>query len=137
MPQALCPRSAIGVAASAVSTTATATLFAGGHHMHRRYTTLKETPLLPLLRSSFQGPAVVAADAGQFFEAVTAHDAQRDMRFLLERVRASGAPDRITVKRTKNRQAYMGGRVRNPRHDQKTFLLDDISACVQGCILVN
>lgn len=84
-------------------------------------------PRCPGICDRCQGPCEpvqgIAADAGQFFEAVSAHEACDNMRQVLQLAKQNGHAT-ITVAGT--RTVFFGGSVYRSFHSRRVFQLDDL-----------
>ena len=79
----------------------------------------------------------IVADAGQFFESVSASDASKALGHLRAETEKADAHPSISVYRCPKRRVFAGGRLRNPRNDLKTFTVDELSGCVLGFCACN
>lgn len=72
------------------------------------------------------------ADAGQFFEVVQPQGIDSAMAYLLQSACQEHPQKLVTVKSSKNRQAFIGGTLGNPYKKQRTFHFSELNACVSA-----
>ena len=68
----------------------------------------------------------IVADAGQFFESVTASDIEADARKIINRALAQSHPGTVSVRFAKNRIAWKDGRTQNRNKTIATYTLEEM-----------